>query len=61
MAHQRNLPAPSLTSDSEHPSAPSDRVIIAGAGGAAVWVLTWLTVQLHGGFSWLPPLLTGLR
>ena len=61
MAHQQSLPAPSLTSDSEQPSAPSDRVIVAGAGGATVWVLTWLTVQLHGGFGSLLPLLTGLR
>ena len=53
MTHERSLPAPPPASDGEHLTAPSDRVILAGAGVTALWVLTWLTVQLRGELGWV--------
>jgi len=35
--------------------------MLAGAAGAGLWVLTWLTVQLHTAFSWALPLVPGFR
>ena len=40
---------------------PSDSLVRGGLGGAALWVLTWLVVQLHGALGWAPPLLPGGR
>jgi hypothetical protein len=42
-------------------SAPSDRLVLAGVGGTVLWVLTWLTVQMHGIFGWALPLVPGFR
>jgi hypothetical protein len=61
MAKQRSLPAVPPTADREHPSAPSDRIILAGVGGTALWVIAWLTVQLHGSLGWVLPLVPGAR
>jgi len=45
----------------EQKAGPSDRLMLAGAAGAGLWVLTWLTVQLHAAFSWALPLVPGFR
>ena len=47
--------------DEERIAGPSDRLMLAGAAGAGLWVLTWLTVQLHTAFSWALPLVPGFR
>ena len=45
----------------ETPDGPSGRLILAGAGGAGAWVLTWLTVQLHSALGWALPLVPDFR
>ena len=32
------------------------RWLLTGAAGAALWVLIWLVVQLHGAYGWALPL-----
>ena len=41
--------------------APRDRLMLRTLGGAALWVLAWLVVQLHGAAGWALPLLPGGR
>jgi hypothetical protein len=50
-------PAPEV----EQGPAPSGRLVLAGVGGTVLWVLTWLTVQMHGFFGWALPLVPGFR
>jgi hypothetical protein len=44
------------TETSEH-LAPSDRLLFAGAGAAALWVILWVGIQLRASLDWTwPPL-----
>lgn len=60
MPKSSTQPAASSVSG-EVSGAPSDRMIAVGAAGVALWVLTWLAVQLHTTFGWAVPLLPGVR
>jgi hypothetical protein len=54
--------APAIApSPAEQPTGPRERVLLAGAGVAATWVLAWLLVQLYGAAGWALPFLPGSR
>ncbi len=47
--------------NAERHAGPSDRLLLASAGGAALWVFAWVTVQLPGVVGRSLPLLSWLR
>ena len=57
-----HLAQPSASApDAECRTGPSDRLLLAAAGGAALWVLAWVTVQLPGVLGRSLPLLAWFR
>ena len=54
-------PAEAAPNDADAPRAPSDRLTLTAVGGAALWVLTWLAVQLHAHLGWAVYLLPGSK
>jgi len=49
------------TSDPAPTRDQRDRLALGGLGGAVLWVVAWLVVQLHTALGWALPLLPGFR
>ena len=60
MARRMGHPA-TAAPDAEHPTGPSDRLLLVGVSGATLWVLAWVMVQLPGPLSRTLPSLPWLR
>ena len=52
--------AEAAPTDAAAPHTPADGLVVAVVGGAALWVLLWVAIQLHAEFGWTLPAIPGI-